>query len=76
MMLLKMIENVEAYHRRTIKTAAVTVPNYFNDSQRQATKDSRFISGLDVKIIINEPTAASIANGLHKKNSEEQKILI
>jgi L1 cell adhesion molecule like protein len=76
MVLLKMKETAEAYLGRTIKTAVVTVPAYFNDSQRQATKDAGVISGLDVKRIINEPTAAAIAYGLDKKNAGEQNILI
>lgn len=76
MVLLKMEETAEAYLGSTIKTAVVTVPAYFNDSQRQATKDAGVISGLDVKRIINEPTAAAIAYGLDKKNAGEQNILI
>ena len=76
MVLLKMKETAEAFLGRTIKHAVVTVPAYFNDSQRQATKDAGVISGLDVKRIINEPTAAAIAYGLDKKSQGEQNILI
>ena len=76
MVLVKMKETAEAYLGRTIKNAVVTVPAYFNDSQRQATKDAGTISGLDVKRIINEPTAAAIAYGLDKKNTGEMNILI
>ena len=76
MVLLKMKETAEAYLGRTVRSAVVTVPAYFNDSQRQATKDAGVISGLDVKRIINEPTAAAIAYGLDKKGSGEKNILI
>lgn len=76
MVLLKMKETAEAYLGRTIKNAVVTVPAYFNDSQRQATKDAGVISGLEVKRIINEPTAAAIAYGLDKKGQGEKNILI
>ena len=63
---------------QTVKDIVITVPTYFNDSQRQATKDAGVISGLDVMIIINEPTAAAIAYGLDKKVSSvgEKNILI
>ncbi|MBA0629661.1 hypothetical protein Godav_024180, partial [Gossypium davidsonii] len=64
MVLTKMREIVEAYLCSTIKNAVVTVPAYFNDSQRQATKDAGVIAGLNVMRIINEPTAAAIAYGL------------
>ncbi|RZB79874.1 Heat shock cognate 70 kDa protein isoform C [Glycine soja] len=67
MVLMKMKEIAEAYLGSTIKNAVVTVPAYFNDSQRQATKDAGVISGLNVMRIINEPTAAAIAYGLDKK---------
>ncbi len=60
----------EDYLGQEVKEAVVTVPAYFNDSQRQATKDAGKIAGLDVKRIVNEPTAASLAYGLDKKNSE------
>jgi len=67
MVLTKMKETAEAYLGTEVKDAVVTVPAYFNDSQRQATKDSGVISGLNVLRIINEPTAAAIAYGLDKK---------
>uniref|UniRef100_A0A4W5R251 Heat shock protein family A (Hsp70) member 8 n=1 Tax=Hucho hucho TaxID=62062 RepID=A0A4W5R251_9TELE len=67
MVLVKMKEIAEAYLGKTITNAVVTVPAYFNDSQRQATKDAGTISGLNVLRIINEPTAAAIAYGLDKK---------
>merc|ERR1719402_1206346 len=67
MVLTKMKETAEAYLGFDVKDAVVTVPAYFNDSQRQATKDAGVISGLNVLRIINEPTAAAIAYGLDKK---------
>ncbi|XP_060970657.1 heat shock cognate 70 kDa protein 2-like isoform X2 [Cannabis sativa] len=67
MVLVKMREIAEAYLGSTVKNAVVTVPVYFNDSQRQATKDAGVIAGLNVMRIINEPTAAAIAYGLDKK---------
>eukprot|EP01018_Ginkgo_biloba_P004915 Gb_37429 [translate_table: standard] len=78
MVLTKMKEIAEAFLGRTIKNAVVTVPAYFNDSQRQATKDAGLISGLNVTRIINEPTAAAIAYGLDKKatNVGEKNVLI
>ncbi|KAJ4819709.1 Heat shock 70 kDa protein [Rhynchospora pubera] len=78
MVLTKMKEIAEAYLGSTIKNAVVTVPAYFNDSQRQATKDAGVISGLNVMRIINEPTAAAIAYGLEKKASSagEKNVLI
>ncbi|GJN31047.1 hypothetical protein PR202_gb19401 [Eleusine coracana subsp. coracana] len=78
MVLNKMKETAEAYLGTTIKNAVVTVPAYFNDSQRQATKDAGVISGLNVMRIINEPTAAAIAYGLDKKSSSdgEKNVLI
>ncbi|CAK5089357.1 unnamed protein product [Meloidogyne enterolobii] len=63
-------ETAEAFLGQTVKDAVITVPAYFNDSQRQATKDAGTISGLNVLRIINEPTAAAIAYGLDKKGSE------
>jgi len=75
MVLVKMKETAEAYLGREVKNAVVTVPAYFNDSQRQATKDAGAIAGLNVLRIINEPTAAAIAYGLDKKGGE-QNILI
>eukprot|EP00002_Diphylleia_rotans_P003721 TRINITY_DN125_c0_g1_i1.p1 TRINITY_DN125_c0_g1~~TRINITY_DN125_c0_g1_i1.p1 ORF type:complete len:655 (-),score=179.48 TRINITY_DN125_c0_g1_i1:247-2211(-) len=71
MILTKMKETAEAYLGKTIKNAVVTVPAYFNDAQRQATKDAGTISGLNVLRIINEPTAAAIAYGLDKKDGEK-----
>ncbi|XP_021277480.1 heat shock 70 kDa protein [Herrania umbratica] len=78
MVLTKMKEVAEAFLGHTVKNAVVTVPAYFNDSQRQATKDAGAISGLNVLRIINEPTAAAIAYGLDKKASRkgEQNVLI
>ena len=75
MVLTKMKEIAEAYLGETIKDAVITVPAYFNDAQRQATKDAGAIAGLNVLRIINEPTAAAIAYGLDKKG-EEQNVLI
>lgn len=68
MVLTKMKETAETYLGETIKNAVITVPAYFNDSQRQATKDAGAIAGLNVLRIINEPTAAAIAYGLDKQN--------
>lgn len=76
MVLIKMKEIAEAYLSKTVKNAVVTVPAYFNDSQRQATKDAGAIAGLNVLRIINEPTAAAIAYGLDKKSSQEKNVLI
>ena len=76
MVLSKMKEIAEAYTGNDVKQAVITVPAYFNDAQRQATKDAGAIAGLEVLRIINEPTAAAIAYGLDKKSSKEQKILI
>src|SRR3984885_8779671 len=76
MVLTKMRETAEAYLGGTIKNAVVTVPAYFNDSQRQATKDAGLIAGLNVLRIINEPTAAAIAYGLDKKSAGEKNVLI
>ncbi|KAJ0504046.1 putative Heat shock protein 70 family [Helianthus annuus] len=78
MVLVKMRETAEAFLGQSIKNAVVTVPAYFNDSQRQATKDAGAISGLNVMRIINEPTVAAIAYGLDKKMSRkgEQNVLI
>lgn len=78
MVLIKMKEIAEAFLGRTVKNAVVTVPAYFNDSQRQATKDAGAIAGLNVQRIINEPTAAAIAYGLDKKGQStvEKNILI
>jgi len=76
MVLVKMKEIAEAYLGKTVTDAVVTVPAYFNDSQRQATKDAGTISGLNVLRIINEPTAAAIAYGLDKKVGTERNVLI
>jgi len=76
MVLTKMKETAEAYLGKTVTDAVVTVPAYFNDSQRQATKDAGTISGLNVLRIINEPTAAAIAYGLDKKVTGERNVLI
>jgi len=78
MVLIKMREVAEAFLGHAVKNAVITVPAYFNDSQRQATKDAGAISGLNVLRIINEPTAAAIAYGLDKKASRkgEQNVLI
>lgn len=75
MVLTKMKEVAEAYIGEKVTDAVITVPAYFNDSQRQATKDAGHIAGLNVLRIINEPTAAAIAYGLDKK-SEEKNVLI
>merc|ERR1711959_335930 len=75
MILTKMKETAEAFLGRAVKNAVVTVPAYFNDAQRQATKDAGLIAGLNVARIINEPTAAAIAYGLDKKG-KEQNILV
>ena len=75
MVLTKMKETAEAYTGSTVKDAVVTVPAYFNDGQRQATKDAGTIAGLNVLRIINEPTAAAIAYGLDKKD-EERNVLV
>jgi len=69
--LRKLKESAEAYLGQTVNKAVITVPAYFNDSQRQATKDAGQISGLEVARIINEPTAASLAYGLDKKGKKE-----
>jgi len=76
MVLSKMKETAEAYIGESVKDAVVTVPAYFNDSQRQATKDAGRIAELNVLRIINEPTAAAIAYGLDKADQEEQNVLI
>ncbi|KAK1774814.1 heat shock protein 70 family [Copromyces sp. CBS 386.78] len=76
MVLTKMRETAEAYLGGQVTNAVVTVPAYFNDSQRQATKDAGLIAGLNVLRIINEPTAAAIAYGLDKKVEGERNVLI
>jgi len=76
MVLIKMKETAEAFVGKDVKDVVVTVPAYFNDSQRQATKDAGAIAGLNVLRIINEPTAAAIAYGLDKKTAGETNVLI
>ncbi|XP_050312207.1 heat shock protein 70 A1-like [Anthonomus grandis grandis] len=76
MVLSKMKEIAEAYLGQSIKDAVITVPAYFNDSQRQATKDAGAIAGLNVMRIINEPTAAALAYGLDKNLKGEKNVLI
>ena len=74
MILQKLKADAESYLGETVSEAVITVPAYFNDAQRQATKDAGKIAGLDVKRIINEPTAAALAYGLD--NEKEQKIMV
>ena len=74
MILQKLKADAESYLGEKVDSAVITVPAYFNDAQRQATKDAGKIAGLDVKRIINEPTAAALAYGLD--NEKEQKILV
>merc|ERR1719169_340979 len=78
MVLIKMKETADGYLGGDVKEAVITVPAYFNDAQRQATKDAGHIAGLKVLRIINEPTAAAMAYGLDKKGSSstEQNVLI
>ncbi len=76
MILQKLKADAEAYLGDTVDGAVITVPAYFNDDQRQATKDAGKIAGLDVKRIINEPTAASLAYGLDKEAEKDQTILV
>ena len=76
MILSKLKEDAESYLGEKVTQAVITVPAYFNDSQRQATKDAGRIAGLDVKRIINEPTAAALAYGLDKGENKNQKILV
>lgn len=76
MLLTKLKEDAEAYLGESVKDAVITVPAYFTDSCRQATKDAAIIAGLNVLRIINEPTAAAIAYGLDNKSIKEQNILI
>lgn len=76
MILTKMKETAESFLGQSVSSAVITVPAYFNDAQRQATKDAGTIAGLEIKRIINEPTAAAIAYGLDKKGKGEQNILI
>ena len=76
MILVKMIEIAKEYLGKPITDAVITVPAYFNESQRQATKDAGTISGINVLRIMNEPSAAAIAYGLNKKSDDDQNILI
>jgi molecular chaperone DnaK len=74
--LRKMKKTAEDYLGEPVTEAVITVPAYFNDSQRQATKDAGRIAGLDVKRIINEPTAAALAFGLDKQAKGDRKIAV
>src|SRR5215510_13308642 len=74
--LVKMKKTAEDYLGETVTEAVITVPAYFNDSQRQATKDAGRIAGLDVKRIINEPTAAALAFGMDKQEKKDRKIAV
>ncbi|MFP4272422.1 MAG: molecular chaperone DnaK [Halothiobacillaceae bacterium] len=74
--LMKIKKDVEAYLGEEVTEAVITVPAYFNDSQRQATKDAGKIAGLEVKRIINEPTAAALAYGMDKKDGKDRKIAV
>merc|ERR1711957_267963 len=76
MVLTKMKETAEAYVGTNVTEAVVTVPAYFNDSQRQSTKDAAKIAGLDCLRIINEPTAASLAYGFEKMNLRQSLSMI
>jgi heat shock protein 1/8 len=76
MVLQKMKSIAEAYLGQTVRDAVVTVPAYFNDAQRQETKDAGTIAGLNILRIINEPTAAAIAYGLDKKGKGEANVMI
>jgi L1 cell adhesion molecule like protein len=76
MVLSKMKETAEEYIGKKVDSAVITVPAYFNDAQRQSTKDAGAIAGLNVLRIINEPTAAAIAYGLDKSSDSEKNILI
>ena len=76
MILSKIKSDAEAYLGEKVDGAVITVPAYFNDSQRQATKDAGVIAGLDVKRIINEPTAAALAYGINKEDKKDQKVAV
>jgi L1 cell adhesion molecule like protein len=75
MVLIKMKEIAESYLGREVTSAVITVPAYFNDAQRQATKDAGVIAGLNVLRIINEPTAAALAYGLDQKGTEKNVMI-
>ena len=74
--LRKMKKTAEEYLNETVTEAVITVPAYFNDAQRQATKDAGKIAGLEVKRIINEPTAAALAYGMDKKSKGEKIVAV
>ena len=76
MILQKLKQIADDYLKYNVENAIITVPAYFNDSQRQATKDAGRIAGLNVLRIINEPTAAAVAYGLDHKNDKEKNILV
>jgi heat shock protein 1/8 len=76
MVLTKMKEAAEQYLGKNVRKAVVTVPAYFNDAQRQATKDAGFISGMEIIRIVNEPTAAALAYGFNKESKADRNILI
>jgi heat shock 70kDa protein 1/2/6/8 len=76
MVLTKMKQTAESFLGATVKDAVITVPAYFNDSQRQATKDAGLIAGLNVLRIINEPTAAALAYGLDNSTAGEKNIVV
>ena len=76
MVLQKLKADAEGYLGEKVTEAVITVPAYFNDAERQATKDAGKIAGLEVKRIINEPTAAALAYGIDKKSDKEQKVLV
>jgi molecular chaperone DnaK (HSP70) len=76
MILRKMKETAETFLGETVQHAVVTVPAYFNDAQRQATKDAGTIAGLKVERVLNEPTAAAIAYGLDRSRTKEENILV
>ena len=72
---MKMKQTAEDYLGETVTEAVITVPAYFNDAQRQATKDAGRIAGLEVRRIINEPTAAALAYGMEKKHGDSKIIV-
>jgi len=76
MVLMKMKETAESYLGKTVSKAVVTVPAYFNDSQRQATKDAGAIAGLNVIRILNEPSAAAMAYGFGKRTNDVEYALV
>ena len=75
MILSKLKADAESYLGEKVTEAVITVPAYFNDAQRQATKDAGAIAGLDVKRIINEPTAASLAYGIDKEKDQKLSLI-